>query len=123
MSGLKTQKNKASVKAFIASIEHEKKRADSKAILNLMSEVTGEKPSRWGESIIGFGTYTFKCASGRKGEWFQTGFSPRKQNLTLHIMPGFDRYEDLLAKLGKFKTGKTCLYINTLEEVDLGVLK
>ena len=77
----------------------------------------------WGPSIIGFGSYRYKYASGREGEWMLTGFSPRKQNLTLYIMPGFDNYDSLLAKLGKYKTGKSCLYINKLEDVDLSVLE
>ena len=77
----------------------------------------------WGTSIIGFGSYRYKYASGREGEWMLTGFSPRKQNLTLYIMPGFENYETLLANLGKYKTGKSCLYINKLEDVDLSVLE
>ncbi len=123
MSDVKTQKNKASVRSFLDSVENDKKRTDSKVILELMREVTGEEPSMWGDSIIGFGEYSYKYASGREGQWFQTGFSPRKQNLTLYIMPGFDRYDELLSKLGKYKTGKSCLYINTLEDVNLDVLK
>ena len=123
MTELKTQKNKASVAAFLASIEDERKREDSRVLLTLMQEITGDKPSMWGESIIGFGSYCYRYADGRENAWFQTGFSPRKQNLTLYIMPGFDRYEDLLRKLGKHKTGKSCLYIKRLEDVDLEVLK
>jgi hypothetical protein len=123
MPELKTQKNDASVEAFLESVENEKKREDSKAILELMQEVTGDEPAMWGTSIVGFGSYTYQYADGRTNAWFQTGFSPRKQNLTLYIMPGFDRYDDLLEKLGKYKTGKSCLYINKLEDVDLKVLK
>ena len=123
MAELKTQKNDASVDNFLETVENEKKRADSKAILALMEEVTGERPSMWGTSIIGFGSYAYKYSDGRENAWFQTGFSPRKQNLTLYIMPGFERYEDLLSRLGKFKTGKSCLYINKLEDVDLDVLR
>lgn len=88
-----------------------------------MREVTGEEPSMWGTSIVGFGSYRYTYASGREGEWPLTGFSPRKQNLTLYIMSGFDSYADLLADLGKFKTGKSCLYINKLEDVDLDTLR
>jgi len=77
----------------------------------------------WGTSIIGFGSYHFKYASGRERDWFVTGFSPRKQNLTLHIMSGFSKYPELLNKLGKFKTGKSCLYINKIEEIDIQTLK
>lgn len=123
MAGLKTQKNNASVDAFIESVENEKKREDSKVILRLMKEITGDDPTMWGTSIVGFGSYNYQYADGRENAWFQTGFSPRKQNLTLYIMPGFDRYDDLLSKLGKYKTGKSCLYINKLEDVDLDVLK
>ena len=120
---LKTTKNDQSVENFLKSIDHEKKQADSFAILELMKDVTGEEPKMWGDSIIGFGTYQYKYASGREGEWFLTGFSPRKQNLTLYIMSGFSEYEDLLKKLGKYKTGKSCLYLNKLEDVNLDVLK
>jgi len=88
----------------------------------LMQRVTGEKPVMWGDSIIGFGSYHYKYASGREGDWFLTGFAPRKQNLTLYIMSGFELYDELLGKLGKYKTGKSCLYINKLEDVDQDVL-
>jgi hypothetical protein len=123
MAELKTQKNDASVEEFIESVENENGRRDSKVILDLMRELTGDEPSMWGTSIIGFGSYDYQYADDRANTWFQTGFSPRKQNLTLYIMPGFDRYDDLLSKLGKYKTGKSCLYINKLEDVDLDVLK
>ena len=88
-----------------------------------MKEITGEEPVMWGTSIIGFGSYQYKYASGREGEWFLTGFSPRKQNITLYIMSGFDQYDQLLAKLGKYKTGKSCLYINKINDIDTDVLK
>jgi hypothetical protein len=123
MPALKTQKNDASVEAFLESVDPEKRREDSKVILKMMREVTGDEPSMWGASIIGFGSYRYKYADGRENAWFQTGFSPRKQNLTLYIMPGFDRYKDLLARLGNYKTGKSCLYINKLEDVDFDVLR
>ncbi len=123
MPALKTQKNDASVEAFLESVDPEKRREDSKVILKMMREVTGDEPSMWGASIIGFGSYRYKYADGRENAWFQTGFSPRKQNLTLYIMPGFDRYKDLLARLGKYKNGKSCLYINKLEDVDFDVLR
>jgi hypothetical protein len=77
----------------------------------------------WGPSIIGFGSYHYKYASGREGDWFLTGFSPRKQNLSIYIMSGFNRYEEILSRLGKFKTGKSCLYINKLEDIDVKVLE
>ncbi len=123
MAELKTQENDASVEAFLASVDHDKRREDSFAMLALMKEVTGEEPRMWGTSIVGFGHYHYKYKSGREGEWFLTGFSPRKQNLTLYIMSGFDDYDALLARLGKYKTGKSCLYVNKLEDVDPEVLK
>jgi hypothetical protein len=123
MSDLKTQRNDASVEAFLDAVESERKRADSETILALMREVTGEEPAMWGDSIVGFGSYHYKYASGREGEWFLTGFSPRKRTLTLYIMAGFEAYEPLLKRLGKFKTGKSCLYINSLEDVDREVLR
>ena len=87
-----------------------------------MREVTGAEPQMWGDSIVGFGSYHYVYASGREGDWPLTGFSPRKRNLTLYIMAGFDEYDELLSRLGKFKTGKSCLYINKLEDVDQEVL-
>ncbi|HSF82795.1 MAG TPA: DUF1801 domain-containing protein [Anaerolineales bacterium] len=123
MADLKTKPTDNIVPAFIDKIENDKKRADSQKILELMQEVTGEEPVMWGDSIIGFGSYHYKYASGREGNWFLTGFSPRKQNLTLYIMSGFDRYDALLAKLGKHTTGKSCLYIKKIEDIDLNVLR
>ena len=123
MAELKTQKNDASVEEFLDSVANEKKREDSYAILKLMRDVTGEEASMWGTSIIGFGSYRYRYASGREGEWFLAGFAPRKQNLTLYIMSGFDEYESLLADLGKYKTGKSCLYINKLADVDQATLR
>ncbi|GAB4422833.1 MAG: hypothetical protein Kow002_12320 [Anaerolineales bacterium] len=123
MAELKTKRNKGDVSAFLKSVPDEKKQQDSFKILELMQEVTGEKPEMWGDSIIGFGSYHYKYASGREAEWMLTGFSPRKQNLTLYIMSGFDEYENLLAKLGKHSTGKSCLYIKKLEDVDTDVLR
>ena len=121
LAELKTKKNKKSVEAFLKQVQPERKREDSFRILELMEEVTGEKPAMWGDSIIGFGGYHYTYASGREGDWFLIGFSPRKQNLTLYIMAGFDRYDSLLEKLGKVKTGKACLYIKKLE--DQGVIE
>lgn len=123
LMSLKTTKNDQSVEDFLNRVDDEKKRTDSFSILQLMKDVTGEEPQMWGDSMIGFGTYQYKYASGREGEWFLTGFSPRKQNLTLYIMSGFSEYETLLEKLGKYKTGKSCLYLNTLEDVNLDVLE
>ena len=123
MAELKTQKNDDDVIAILNSVAHEKRRTDSFKVLELMKEVTGETPKRWGDSIIGFGQYHYKYASGREGDWFLTGFSPRKQSLTLYIMAGFDDYDELMSRLGKYKTGKSCLYINKLEDVDQDVLR
>ena len=123
MAKLKTQKTDASVEDYLNSVEDEKKRNDSFAILELMREVTGAEPAMWGTSIVGFGGYRYKYASSQEGEWPTVGFAPRKRNLTLYIMSGFDEYDSLLAKLGKYKTGKACLYINKLEDVDLPTLR
>lgn len=123
MAELKTKINEESVKKFLENIEDDKKRADSYVILNLMKEVTGEEPKMWGKSIVGFGTYHYKYKSGREGDWFKAGFSPRKSALTLYIMSGFEDYEDLMAELGKYKTGKSCLYIKKIEDIDLKVLE
>ena len=123
MSQLKTQKTKASVKAFLDAVEHDKRRDDARVVMKLMQRITGLRPQMWGASLIGFGSYRYKNTSGREGEWFLTGLSPRKQALTVYIMPGFSRFDGLLKRLGKFKTGKSCLYINKLEDVDLSVLE
>ena len=119
----KTQITKASVEDFLNAVEHQGKRSDSFTILEMMREVTGMEPAMWGPSIVGFGSYHYTYASGREGDFPVTGFSPRKQNLTLYIMPGFDAYESLLSKLGKHTLGKSCLYIKKLADVDLEVLK
>jgi hypothetical protein len=123
MAELKTKPSDANVDAFLQSIPDERKRQDSYVLLQLLQEVTGETPRLWGDSIIGFGDYHYVYASGREGDWFVTGFSPRKQNLTLYVMGGFEPHAELLAKLGKYKTGKGCLYINKLQDVDQTVLR
>ncbi len=123
MAQLKTQPNDKSVTDFLGSMENDTRREDSFTILELMKEATGVEPIMWGDSIIGFGTYHYKYASGREAEWFLTGFSPRVQNLTLYIMDGFDEYDKLLGNLGKHSTGKSCLYVKRLENIDLEVLK
>jgi len=122
MSELKTRRNDNDVLAFIEAVEDDQRREDALAVLKLFEDVTGLEPQMWGDSIVGFGSYHYKYASGREGEWMLTGFSPRKKNLTLYIMSGFDAYESLLKKLGKYKTGKSCLYISKLEDVDIEVL-
>ena len=123
MSENKTVQTKASVKKFLDGVEHERKRADSYKLLELFGEVTKLEPAMWGTSIVGFGSYHYKYESGREGDMPLVGFSPRKQNLTLYIMDGFEGYDRLLGKLGKHSTGKSCLYINKLEDVDLDVLR
>ena len=123
MSDLKTKPHDGNVEAFLNSVEHGKRREDSLAMLEIMKEITSEEPKMWGPSIVGFGNYHYKYESGREGDFFITGFSPRKQSLTLYIMSGFSHYDELLQKLGKHKTGKSCLYIKKLEDVDMDVLK
>lgn len=123
MSDLKTRKTEASVDDFLTGISNDKRREDCRAVVEMMREITGEEPKMWGPSIIGFGQYHYKYESGREGDFFRAGVSPRKQNLTLYVMPGFARYDDLMGKLGKHTTGKSCLYIKKLEDVDLVVLR
>ena len=124
MSSLKTLVNNASVEDFISKVPDEVKRADSFTLLAMFSKITGEKPKMWGTSIIGFGTYHYKSErSSHEGDWPLTGFSPRKQNLTLYFMLGFTDYSDLLKALGKHKTSVGCLYINKLSDVNLAILE
>lgn len=122
MAELKTQPTKANVTDFLNGIEDPVKKQDSITLVKMMQEITGAKPVMWGSSIIGFGSYHYKYASGREGDWFQTGFSPRKQALTLYIMGGF-KDKSVLEKLGKCKSGKGCLYIRRLSDVDQGLLR
>jgi hypothetical protein len=120
---VKTKVNEASVEGFLNSVADEQARKDSFEILKMMRQVTKEEPKMWGASIVGFGSYHYKGASGREGDWMLIGFSPRKQNLTLYLMHGFDAHKDLLKKLGKYKTSTGCLYIKNLDDVDKKVLK
>ncbi len=123
MSMLKTTVNNANVEELIDSLEDETKKSDSFTLLEMFIKITGEKPKMWGTSIIGFGQYHYKSErSKQEGDWPLTGFSPRKQNLTLYFMLGFDNYAELLSKLGKHKISKGCLYINRLSDVDQAVL-
>ena len=119
----KTRPTKVTVASFIRGIADERRRDECKVMLPLMREVTGERPVMWGTSIIGFGQYHYKYASGREGDWLRTGFSPRKQSLTVYCMPGFKQQSDLLQRLGPHKTSVSCLYIRRLEDVDLDVLR
>lgn len=119
----KTQENDHSVIDFINGVEDGQKRSDSFEILELMKSVSGAPAKMWGGSIIGFGKYHYKYDSGREGDFLRIGFSPRKQNLSLYIMAGFSRYDDIMSRLGKYKTGKSCLYIKRLSDVDRSVLE
>ena len=120
---VKTKVNEASVEGFLNSVADEQVRKDCFEILKMMKQVTKEEPKMWGASIVGFGSYHYKGASGREGDWMLIGFSPRKQNLTLYLNHGFEVHKDLLKKLGKYKTGMGCLYIKNLDDVDKKVLK
>ena len=120
---LKTKKTDASVTSFLQDQEDEQKRSESMVNHEMMESITGEKGKMWGASIVGYGHCHLKYASGRELDWMLTGFSPRKQNLTLYIMDGFARYDELMGRLGKFKTGKSCLYIKRLSDIDRSVLK
>lgn len=123
MAELKTKVNEASVEDFLSNIPDEKKRKDAFEVLELMQNITKQSPKIWGTNIIGFGTYKYEYKSGREGEWFLVGFSPRKQNLTLYIVAGFENYTELMEQLGKYKIGKSCLYVNKLEDIKLSILK
>ena len=123
MAELKTRVNDASVAEFLQGVDDQQKRADCLEIVDLMRDITGEEPKMWGDSIVGFGTYRYRYASGREGDWMQVGFSPRKQSLTLYIMSGFSRYDELMDRLGTYKTGKSCLYVKRLSDVDHDVLR
>lgn len=122
MAELKTQPTGGSVRAFIDAVADPQVRKDCRAVMRIMKAATGARPRMWGSSIVGYGSYHFRYASGREGDWFLTGFSPRKQSLTLYIMAGFSRYDALLKKLGRHSTGKSCLYVKRLDEIDLEVL-
>ncbi|WP_340199055.1 DUF1801 domain-containing protein [Ascidiimonas sp. W6] len=123
MAENKTKPTQVSVVDFLNKIEDSQKRKDSFELLEIMKKLTGEEAVLWGPSLIGFGTYHYKYESGREGDFFLTGFSPRKQNLTIYIMSGFSKYEVLMNKLGKHKTGKSCLYIKKLTDIDISVLE
>ena len=123
MSDMKTIENDRDVNAFIEHIDHEQRKLDSLTLLPIMQELTGEEPRMWGDTIVGFGKYRYEYKSGRKGEFFKLGFSPRKNKMTVYIMPGFAQYESLLETLGKHKTGRSCLYINKLADINIEVLK
>lgn len=124
MTELKTQKNKASVAAFINAVENEEQKKDAKELLKIFKAITKKKPVLWGTSIIGFDQYHYKSKrSKQEGDWPMTGFSPRKQNISIYIMPGFLKQEKFLKKLGKHKTSVSCLYIKRLSDVNTNILK
>jgi len=123
MSSNKTVKTDKTVENFINGVADEKKRNNSREMISLMKKITGSEPKMWGSSLVGFGQYHYKYDSGREGDFFLTGFSPRKTAFTIYIMPGFERYGELMGKLGPHKTGKSCLYVKNLDVVDLGVLE
>jgi len=122
MAELKTKKNDKDVADFINTIKDKEKKADALVLLHIMKEVTGEEPVMWGDNIVGFGTYHYKYDSGREGDWFMMGFSPRKQNLAIYLIYGIEKLKGL-EMLGKYKAGKACLYIKRLRDVDENVLK
>jgi hypothetical protein len=123
MAENKTIPTGKSVQEFLDAVPDEKKRRDSYAVLELLRNVTGFEPQMWGDSIVGFGRYHYQYASGREGDAPLAGFSPRKQALTVYITSGFDQYEGLLERLGKYTTGKSCLYVKKLEDIDLQTLE
>ena len=123
MAEMKTKPTNESVEKFLNKVSDEERRADCFAVAKIMKEITGEKPKMWGPSIVGFGSYHYKYASGREGDWPITGFSPRKKDPTLYLMMGYEKYKDLLEKLGKHSGGKSCLYINRLSDVHTPTLK
>lgn len=118
----KTQPTEKSVIDFLNSVENDQRRNDSFEVLKLMEKITGEPAKMWGPSIVGFGSYHYKYATGREGDFLATGFSPRKTALTLYIMSGFSNYHKLMENLGKYKTGKSCLYVKKLTDINLVVL-
>ena len=124
MAAIKTTKNDASVEAFLATIKNEDERTDSETIVKMMKQVSKQEPVMWGTSIIGVGAYQYKSpATGKGGDWFMVGFSPRKQGLTLYLMPGITHYKEEAAKLGKYKVSGSCIHIKKLADVDTKALK
>ncbi len=123
MAENKTKPHNASVPAFLKAVENETRRRDALTINEMMKRITGEKPTMWGPTMVGFGNYHYTYASGREGDYFLTGFSPRKASLVLYIMPGYGQFDDIMVRLGKYKTGRACLYINKLADIDLAVLE
>ena len=123
MTENKTRPTDGDVLAFINAVPDERKRQDCLMLLELMRKVTGEEAKMWGSSMVGFGSYHYKYASGREGDAMLTGFSPRKQSLVIYILAGFEQYDELMAKLGKHTTGSSCLYVKRLSDINLDVLR
>lgn len=123
MAELKTKENNASVPKFLNAIEDEQQRKDCKELAALMGKITGVKPKMWGDGIVGFGKFHYTYKSGRDGDWFLTGFAPRKRDFTLYLMSGFKQHEDLMKKLGKFKNSVSCLYVKSLDDIHRPTLK
>ena len=119
----KTQENDSNVMAFIENVENQIRQSDAKVVLDMMARLTGLPAKMWGASIIGFGSYHYKYASGREGDFMRVGFSPRKANLVVYILPGYTDFDDILARIGKYKKGKSCLYINKLADINMSVLE
>lgn len=123
MAENKTQPTDATVADFIAAVDHPTRRADAEALDAMFRRITGWAPQMWGPTIIGYGSYHYKYETGREGDFLATGFSPRKANLSIYVMPGYEDFSEELSRLGKHKMGKSCLYINKLADVDMAVLE
>ena len=123
MAELKTRPNNQNVDDFLQTVSDPAKREDCQSVLDIMKQITQQEPKMWGDSMVGFGNYHYQYTSGREGNWFLTGFSPRKQSLTIYIMSGFDQFDPLMSQLGKYKNSKSCLYVKKLDDIDLGILK
>ena len=123
MAENKTKPTELSVDEFLATVENDRRRNDAVAVCELMKDITGLKPVMWGPTMVGFGTFLYKYASGRESDWFVAGFAPRKANLVVYIMSGFKAHDALMKKLGTYKTGSSCLYINKLDDIDIEVLR
>lgn len=123
MAELKTKQNDSDINGFLNGIDNEERRNECFKLLELFEQWTSETPKMWGPSIIGYGSYHYQYDSGREGDWFLTGFSPRKQNLTIYITAGFSEYDDIMKDLGKYKTGSSCLYVKKMGDIDIDKLK
>ncbi len=119
----KTQATDSDVTGFLEAVEHPTRRADGLALDQVFRKVTGFTPRMWGPSLVGYGSYHYVYDSGREGDFLATGFAPRKANLSIHIMPGYQDYSEILSRLGKHKIGKSCLYVNKLADIDVNVLE